>query len=104
MPPNPYQSPELVQIIAREHGLDFVDLTQVAIPPSVVQLVPEAVARENSIVPLGEVDGMLKVAISNPQDYDTLDRLRFRLDRDARIALATRESIVQAIDRYYGRT
>jgi len=95
---------EVMQAVAQEHGLDFVNLSEVAIPPAIVELVPESVARENAILPLGEDDGALKVIISDPLDYDTLDKLRFILNRDVRIALAPRESINEAINRYYGQT
>ena len=32
---------EVMRAIAKEHGLDFVDLNEVVIPPSIVELVPE---------------------------------------------------------------
>ena len=39
---------EVMRAMAKEHGLDFVDLNEVVIPPSIVELVPESVARENA--------------------------------------------------------
>ena len=95
---------EVVRAIAQEHGLEYVDLNEVVIPPSVVELVPESVARENAILPLAEMDGALKVIVSDPQDYDTLDKLRFILNRQVEIALAPRENILEAINRHYGQT
>ena len=41
-----------MRAMAEQHGLDFVNLNEVAIPPSVVELVPESVARENVAIPL----------------------------------------------------
>ncbi len=57
---------EVMRAMAKEHGLDFVDLNEVVIPPSVVELVPESVARENAILPMAEEDGALKVIVSDP--------------------------------------
>ena len=37
-----------MRAMAQEHGLDYVDLNEVVIPPAVVELVPESVARENA--------------------------------------------------------
>ena len=37
-------------------------------------------------------------------DYDTFDKLRFILNRQIEIALAPREAILEAINRYYGQT
>ena len=42
-----------MRAMAQEHGLDFVDLNEVIIPPSIVELVPESVARENAMLPHG---------------------------------------------------
>jgi len=97
-------SEEVMRAMAQEHGYDYVDLSEVVIPPSVVELVPESVARENAILPMDEEDGALKVIISDPMDFETLDKLRFILNRKVEIALAPRESIVDAINRHYGLT
>ena len=95
---------EVMRAIAKEHGLDFVDLNEVVIPPSIVELVPESVARENAILPMAaEDDGALKVIVSDPLDLDTFEKLRFILNRKVDIALAPRESILEAINRHYGQ-
>jgi type IV pilus assembly protein PilB len=95
---------DVTQALAQEHGLDYINLGEVVIPPSIIELVPESVARENAVLPLGEDDGALTIIISDPYDVDTLDKLRFILDRKVEIALAPRESILEAINRYYGQT
>jgi len=95
---------EVMRAMAEQYGLDYVDLNEVVIPPSVVELVPESLARENVILPLAEEDGMLKVIASDPDDYDTIEKLRFILNRRIETALAPRESILEAINRYYGQT
>ncbi|MEX0936925.1 MAG: ATPase, T2SS/T4P/T4SS family [Pirellulales bacterium] len=94
---------EVMQAVAKEHGCECVNLGQIVVPPSVVELVPESVARENAILPLAENDGALKVAVSDPNDLETLDKLRFILNRKVEIALAPKESIMEAINRYYGQ-
>jgi len=100
-----YATPdEVMRAVAKQHGLEFYDLAEVTIPQSVVELVPEAVARENCVLPLAEDEDGLKVLISDPYDVETLDKLRFILDRKITIALAPSESIREAINRYYGQT
>jgi type IV pilus assembly protein PilB len=95
---------EVMRAVAEENGLDFVNLNEVVIPPAIIELVPESLARENAILPMSKEDGALKVIVSDPQDYDTLDKLRFILNFDVKIALAPRENILEAINRYYGQT
>ena len=95
---------EVMRAMARSHGLEYVNLSEVVIPPAVVELVPESVARENAILPLAEEDGALKVIVSDPLDFDTFEKLRFILNRKVEIALAPRENILEAINRHYGQT
>jgi len=95
---------KLARALAEQHGLEYVNLSEIAIPPSVVELVPESFARENAIFPLSEVEGELKVVVSDPLDYETLDKVRFILNRQVSPVLAPREAILEAIDRHYGRT
>lgn len=95
---------EVMRAMAQQHGLEYVSLGEVMIPPSVLELVPESVARENCILPLAQDDGELTVIISDPNDFETLEKLRFILNRRIEVALAPRESINEAINRHYGQT
>src|SRR5487761_83573 len=97
-------SEEVMRAVAQQFGYDYVDLSEVNNPPSVIELVPESVARENAILPMDERDGSLKVIVSDPEDFETLDKLRFILNRRVEVALAPREAIVDAINRHYGLT
>ena len=96
-------SEQVMQAMADKDGYEFFDLRDVPIPPHVVELVPESVARENAVIPLAEEDGALKVLVSDPTDYETFEKLQFILNRKVDIALATKESIFEAINRNYGQ-
>ncbi len=95
---------EVMRAIAEQHGREYIHLSDVVIPPTVLELVPESVARENVVLPLAEEDGTLKVIVSDPTDYETFDKLQFILNRRIEIALAPREAILEAINRCYGQT
>src|SRR5947207_9062201 len=78
-----YASPDQVMsAVAEHHGLQFVDLTEVTIPPAVIELVPESVARENAVLPLDQEGGALKIIISDPTDFATIEKLQFILNKD----------------------
>ncbi|HEY2412087.1 MAG TPA: type II/IV secretion system protein, partial [Pirellulaceae bacterium] len=94
---------DVMRAVAQEHGREYIDLTEVAIPENIIELVPESVARENSILPLTEEDDALKVIVSDPYDIDTIEKLRFILNRRIEIALAPREKIQEAINKYYSQ-
>ncbi|MFN9715604.1 MAG: hypothetical protein ACK57G_17615 [Planctomycetota bacterium] len=94
---------EVTQALAEFHRFEYVDLTTVRIPDPVIQLVPESVARENKILPYAEEDDTIKVLVSDPFDIETIEKLRFILNRKVDTALAPQELIQEAINRYYGQ-
>jgi len=94
---------EVMRAMAQQHGLDYINLNEVVIPPSIIELLPESVARENAVLPMAEEDGALRVIVSDPLDLDTFEKLRFILNRKLEIALAPRDSIIDAINRHYGQ-
>jgi type IV pilus assembly protein PilB len=93
---------QIAKAKAEQFGMPFVDLQEIEIPPSVVELVPESLARENLVMPLTQDNGTIKVIMHDPNDFETIDKLRFVLNREIEVALAPKEAIVEAINRYYG--
>src|SRR5436309_359371 len=93
----------VAQSQAEAYGYDFINLDGREISPSVIELVPESVARENMVIPLALEDDALVVAISDPMAVEVLDKLRFILNRDIRVAIAPVDSIQTSINRHYGQ-
>ncbi len=96
-------SEDVCRAMAEHYSLDYVNLSEIKIPESVVELVPETIARENITIPLSERGDVLQVIVSDPMDVETVEKLRFILNRQIQIALAPRSSILEAINRYYGQ-
>jgi len=97
-------SDDVMSAIAEFHGMQFVNLAEIQIPPSVIELVPESVARENVVLPMSQENGALKIIISDPSDFDTLQKLQFILNKDIQPVLAPREQIIEAINKNYGQS
>ena len=93
---------KVLKALAKAFRIKLVDLSTLEVDPSVVTLLPESVARENTIFPIAEEGSSLRVATCDPSDIDTQEKLRFILNREVELALAPREQIVEAINRYYG--
>ncbi|MCH7727367.1 MAG: hypothetical protein IH991_12935 [Planctomycetes bacterium] len=87
---------------AAELGYEFIDLENVSVPDSVLELVPESLARELCILPVTIKRECLKVATSDPTDVVTLEKLQFILNCEIKFVMASRDAVVTAIDRYYG--
>lgn len=94
---------EVMRALAKTHRLPYVDLDSLNIPERIIELMPESVARENAVLPLMVEDGSLTVAMSNPADVDTMEKLRFILNRDIRVALTSRSKILEFINKMYGQ-
>src|SRR5262249_10875261 len=96
------ETDDIMKAKAEQYGMNFTWLRRTETPASVVELVPESLARENVVMPLAQVNGAIKVIMHDPMDFETIDKLRFVLNREVEVALAPKESIVEAINRYYG--
>ena len=98
-----YAPPDKVMdVLGKAYRLKVVDLTGMTVPQDVVELLPESVARENTIFPLSEMGSALRLATSDPTDMELQEKLRFILNRDVEMSLAPRQQIVEAINRHYG--
>jgi type IV pilus assembly protein PilB len=93
---------DIMKAKAEQHGLPFIELKEIEIPASVIELVPESLARENIVMPLSQGNGTIKVIMHDPLGFETIEKLRFVLNREIEVALAPREAIVEAINKYYG--
>ena len=80
-----------------------VNLSGMNDPSTIIEMVPESVARENVLIPIAEKNGLLQIAMRDPFDYDTILKVQFILARDIEPALASEEQIVDAINRHYGQ-
>jgi type IV pilus assembly protein PilB len=78
-----------------------LDLDGFEAPPETLEIVPGSVARENVVLPIGWRDSLLVLAIPNPRDHETLEKLQFILNQDIEPVAAREEQIVEAIARYY---
>jgi type IV pilus assembly protein PilB len=93
---------ELVRALAEQVGLEFVDLAEYAIDPTATTLLPEALARRYRAIPIGERDGKLLVAMSDPANVYALDDIRTITNRDVQPLVATAADVEQAIQKYAG--
>src|SRR5881227_2073971 len=69
----------IAEALAEQYGLEFVDLTQVAVDQRAAQLVKEGFAHGNQAVPVRFVDGtedVVQVAVADPTNLHTTDELR----------------------------
>jgi hypothetical protein len=79
-------------------------LIEAGIPPKVIALVPEPIARENVLLPFSATNNTIKILFAELPELDLLEKLCYVLRQDIYPALASRAAILRAIDHYYGGT
>ena len=83
----------LTKAIAKQFGLQYVNLDKITISPEVMKLVPEDLIKRHNVLPLGMNNGRLKLVISDPLNLDVMDTLRFRLNAELDYCLANPSKI-----------
>ncbi|MBN1787938.1 MAG: Flp pilus assembly complex ATPase component TadA [Sedimentisphaerales bacterium] len=85
--------------VAHQFGLEYVNLDRHPVSQSTLKLIPEDIIQKYTVLPMSKENGRLKLIISNPQDLDTLDILRFRLNSEIDPVIASPSKIRAFIDR-----
>jgi type IV pilus assembly protein PilB len=91
---------DLVRALAEQVGLEFVDLNDYNIDPTATTLLPDTLARRYRAIPIGERDGKLLVAMSDPANVYALDDIRAITNRDVQPVVATASDVEQAISKF----
>lgn len=95
---------DVVQILAAEYGMgvyNFDDATE-RVAQEVVDMIPGEVARRYTIMPVTMAGGILRVAMADPADLESLDAVRYLLKMDVEGVVSSKKQIKQAISYYYG--
>jgi type IV pilus assembly protein PilB len=92
---------DLIQAMAKEIGLDFVDLSDYPIDEEQARRVPASLARRHRVLVIGAQGDTTLVAVANPSDMVAMDDLRTILGREFKPMVAAPSQIVEFIDKVY---
>ncbi len=90
---------DLVRTLARQIGIEYVDLSEIAIDPAAVALVPEYLLTRYLVLPIGFEDDRLVVAMADPANVLAIDDLRAVSGMGISARVATRTDLEEAIHR-----
>jgi type IV pilus assembly protein PilB len=93
----------LTLAIAAQNGMEVINLDEIEISSEIIEKVPKNMAMAYTVLPVRMDNGTLVVAMSNPNDINAIDDLRMNLRCDIRGAIAPKESIQAALEKYYGQ-
>jgi type IV pilus assembly protein PilB len=94
---------ELLEMVARQHGVPFVEIGDRYVPQQVLSLLPDKLIRARRALPLARLSegrrGPLVVALSDPGDLEVIDELSFASGMQVKPVLAADADIERAIAR-----
>ena len=92
---------DITKALAIQNDMEYIDLDQNILAASDFKLLPEDIIRRHQVLPLGMDKGKLRIVISDPNDLETLEALRFRLNKPIETCLAEKSQIKRHIDRLF---
>lgn len=93
---------EVARTCASNASMEFVEAGRLSVPPALIEMVPPDVAKRYRVVPVGYDGTNLKLAVSDPFDFESLDALPHVLPFPLEFACATPTALRQALVQYYG--
>jgi len=95
----------IAEALAEQYGLEFVDLTQVAVDPKATGLLQEGFAIGHQAVPIRFLDdNNVQVAVADPTNLNTTDELRLALGVNCTLAVAAADALASTVQRNYRLT
>ncbi len=91
----------LVEILSAQFEVPYVKLSNFNIDPDVHNYISEDVCRIYKIVPLFVTDKTLTIAMTDPTNMRVLDIVKFKVQMDVDIVMASEKDVMAAIDRTY---
>jgi type IV pilus assembly protein PilB len=93
---------QLIEALEFQLGIPHVQLHRYKIDQSLLNIIPERLATMYRVLPLKKEGNKLMVAMVDPLDYFAIDDLRMSTGFVIEPAIASKDEILRAINRYYG--
>ena len=91
---------EVTKLKAYILGIPFVDLENEKIPPEILHIIPEPIAKKQNIVAFKKTGRNLEVAMLDPDDLQTIEFIKKKANLRILPRLTSKESIQNAIQQY----
>ncbi len=93
------------EVLAAQYGLRFAPLKDFRVDQEFFKTIPMEWMHRHPFVPLDEdADGILTIAIADPQNLRALDELELLIAREFRLVVATRSAILESLSQSEGNS
>ena len=93
---------DILQTVADDLGMEFIDLTKVTVDPASLAAMPAKLVHRYSLMPLHTENGTLVVATGNPYDVNSVDELQTVTGKQIQTVLASPREISRLIKTHFG--
>ena len=87
----------LAQALAEQYGLSFDPLREFRVDQNFFTDIPVEWMHQQPFAPLSDHEGLLTIAIADPQNIQAIDDLELRLNREVRLVISTTTAIKEAL-------
>lgn len=92
---------DVTKAIANTAGIEFIDRIE-DIPEEIIRSVPKHIAKRYRFFPLQRMENLLRVALSDPFDLESIDSISFLLKTEIDPVVAPLAEIERALVEHYG--
>lgn len=92
---------QLIEVLEFQLGIPHISLFRYPFDTKLFTLIPKDTAKRNLVIPLKKEGDKLFVAMADPMDFITVDDLRLSTGFHIETAIATKDDILRAINKYY---
>jgi type IV pilus assembly protein PilB len=91
---------DIAQAVARQLGVEFVDLDDVVPDEQALLLLPEHLARRYQLIPLGVENGKLRLGMVDPLDILAIDDVRRQTRQDVEPVVVAHDGFLRVLNQY----
>lgn len=92
---------QLIEVLEFQLGIPHISLYRYPFDVKLFNLIPKETAKRNRLIPLKKEGDKLFVAMADPMDFFAIDDLRLSTGFQIETAIATKDDILRAINKYY---
>jgi len=92
---------QLIASLSSQLAIDYIDLDNVKLDPSLSEYVPESIAKSNIVVPVEKNGKILKLAVADPLNYNIINDVSTYSKLTVHIVIAEQDKIEKKIYELY---
>lgn len=92
---------QLIEVLEFQLGIPHISLYRYPFDTKIFNIIPKETAKRQLLIPLKKEGDKLFVAMADPMDFFAIDDLRLSTGFQIETAIATKDDILRAINKYY---